>query len=97
MLINRKKIKEEIDRIKIKPYIMIFLQKLTNQFGHGFCVSNLRKMKKFYNVFKGGSIVWNQLSWSYNHLIVNIEEKARRDFYLEECIKIDLSVRQLER
>ena len=77
--------------------IKSFSQKLTNQFGQGFSVPNLKKMKKFYNVFKGGSTLWNQLSWSHNRLIINIDDKIRRDFYLEECIKSNWSVRQLER
>lgn len=77
--------------------IKSFSQKLTNQFGQGFSVPNLKKMKKFYNVFKGGSTLWNQLSWSHNRLLINIDDKIRRDFYLEECIKSNWSVRQLER
>ena len=77
--------------------IKSFSKKLTNQFGQGFSVPNLKKMKKFYNVFKGGSTLWNQLSWSHNRLLINLDDKIRRDFYLEECIKSNWSVRQLER
>lgn len=77
--------------------IKSFSKRLTNQFGQGFSVPNLKKMKKFYNVFKDGSTVWNQLSWSHNRLIINIDDKIRRDFYLKECIKSNWSVRQLER
>lgn len=54
-------------------------------------------MKKFYQVFNGGSTLWNQLSWSHNRLIMNIDDDKRRNFYLEECIKSNWSVRQLER
>ena len=54
-------------------------------------------MKKFYQVFNGGSTLWNQLSWSHNRIIMNINDPKRRIFYLEECIKSNWSVRQLER
>lgn len=78
--------------------IKIFSKKLTNQFGQGFSVSNLKKIKKFYLVFcNSGSTLWNQLSWSHNRLIMNIEDERKRNFYLEECISSNWSVRQLER
>ena len=77
--------------------IKSFSNKLTKQFGQGFSVPSLKKMKKFYQVFNGGSTLWNQLSWSHNRLIMNIDDDTRRNFYLEECIKSNWSVRQLER
>lgn len=77
--------------------IKSFSEKLTKEFGQGFSVPNLKKMKKFYNTYKGGSTVWNQLSWSHNRLIMNIENESKRNFYLKETIKSNWSVRQLER
>lgn len=77
--------------------IKSFSNKLTKQFGQGFSVPSLKKMKKFYQVFNDSSTLWNQLSWSHNRLIMNIDDEKRRNFYLEECIKSNWSVRQLER
>ena len=77
--------------------IKSFSNKLTKEFGQGFSVPSLKKMKKFYQVFNGSSTLWNQLSWSHNRLIMNIDDEKRRNFYLEECIKSNWSVRQLER
>ena len=85
-----------------------FSEKLANKFGQGFGVSNLKAMKKFYLTYKIGhtlcdqkeknsSTLWKQLSWSHNRIIMNISDKKRRMFYLEECIKSNWSVRQLER
>jgi len=54
-------------------------------------------MKKFYLTYKGGYTLCNQLSWSHNRLIMNIDNEAKRNFYLEETIKSNWSVRQLER
>lgn len=73
-----------------------FSEKLTNQFGQGFSVPTLKKAKKFYLTYKGFYTLWNQLSWSHNRLIMNIEGETKRNFYLEECIKANWSVRQLE-
>lgn len=39
--------------------IKSFSNKLTKQFGQGFSVQSLKKMKKFYQVFNGGSTLWN--------------------------------------
>ena len=75
-----------------------FSKKLTNEFGKGFGSANLKLMKKFYFTYKsGGYTLCNQLSWSHNRLIMNIEKKDKRNFYLKECIKSNWSVRQLER
>lgn len=77
--------------------LKLFSEKLTQEFGQGFSVSNLKKMKKFYLTYEDGSTLWNQLSWSHNRLIMNIDDEAKRTFYLEETIKSNWSVRQLER
>lgn len=78
--------------------IKSFSLRLTSKFGQGFSESTLKKMKKFYLTYKnGGSTLWNQLSWSHNRLIMNIENEKKRNFYLEESIKSNWSVRQLER
>lgn len=77
--------------------IKSFSEKLSIEFGEGFSVPNLKKMKKFYLTYRTGSTAWNQLSWSHNRLIMNIDDENKRNFYLEEAIKSNWSVRQLER
>ena len=85
--------------------VKAFSIKLTKAFGKGFTVSNLKAMKKFYLTYSSTGhtmcdqyhILWKQLSWSHNRLIMNIDDRKRRDFYLKECIKSNWSVRQLER
>lgn len=77
--------------------IKLYSEKLTNKFGAGYSITNLKLMKKFYLTYKSGYTVCNQLSWSHNRLIMNINDEKRRTFYLEECIKSNWSVRQLER
>ena len=39
-----------------------FSEKLTREFGEGYSVPSLKKMKKFYLTYRGGSTVWNHLN-----------------------------------
>ena len=55
-----------------------FSEKLTQEFGQGFSVPSLKKMKKFYLTYRTGSTLWNQLSWSHNRLIMNIDDENKR-------------------
>ena len=61
--------------------IKAFSKKLTNQFGQGFGVANLKIMKKFYNTYKyTGYTLCNQLNWSHNRLIMNIKDEKKEIF-----------------
>ena len=78
--------------------IKSFSSRLTKEYGNGFGETNLKLMKKFYLTYKSsGYTVCDQLSWSHNRIIMNIDDEKKRNFYLEESIKSNWSVRQLER
>ena len=72
-------------------------QKLTGEFGKGFSIINLRRMRKFYSLFKIRSSVMNELSWTHYLELIKIEEDNKRQFYLNECINCKWSVRELQR
>lgn len=72
-------------------------QRLTNEFGKGFSIINLRRMRKFYCLFPIRSTVLNELSWSHYLELIKIEENPKRKFYMKECINSRWSVRELER
>ena len=72
-------------------------QRLTNEFGKGFSIINLRRMRKFYCLFPIRSTVLNELSWSHYLELIKIEEESKRKFYMKECINSRWSVRELER
>jgi predicted nuclease of restriction endonuclease-like (RecB) superfamily len=72
-------------------------QKLTNDFGKGFTITNLKYMRQFYMLFPIGHAVRDQLSWTHYRLIMKVESERARNFYIEECIKSNWSTRQLER
>ena len=72
-------------------------QKLTNEFGKGFSTRNLRTMRKFYLMYPIWQTVSSKLSWSHYLELIKIEEKPKRNFYLNECINSRWSVRELQR
>ena len=72
-------------------------EKLTREFGKGFSIINLRRMRKFYCLFPIRSTVLNELSWSHYLELIKIEEQRKRDFYLKETINSRWSVRELQR
>ncbi len=72
-------------------------EKLTAEFGKGFDVSSLRKMRQFYTAFKNRATVWRELSWSHYRLLIAVKDEKAREFYASECAKASWSVRQLQR
>ena len=72
-------------------------KKLTNEFGKGFSVSNLERMRKFYSLFPIWKTVSSKLSWSHYLELIKIDNKNKRNFYLKECINSNWSVRELQR
>jgi predicted nuclease of restriction endonuclease-like (RecB) superfamily len=72
-------------------------KQLTNEFGKGFTLTNLKMMRQFYNVFPIRHTLCDQLSWSHYRLIMRIENEKARDYYVQESIASSWSVRALER
>ena len=70
---------------------------LTEEFGNGFSIQNLRKMRHFYRVFQIRSTLSSELSWSHYVEIIKIDNELKRNFYIQECINSNWSVRELER
>lgn len=69
-------------------------QKLTNEFGKGFSIINLRRMRKFYCMFPICSTLLTELSWSHYLELIRIDEEPKRKFYMHECINSNWSVRE---
>ncbi|MDR2474580.1 MAG: PDDEXK nuclease domain-containing protein [Bacteroidales bacterium] len=73
---------------------------LTLEFGKGFSYANLRNFRQFYLTYPNAEIcytVCSKLSWSHNRLIMRVENKNAREYYLNEAAKQNWSVRVLER
>ena len=72
-------------------------ERLQQEFGTGFSVRNLQQMKKFYVTFQNANALRSQLTWTHYRALLKVENKAARDWYMEECIRSGWSSRQLER
>jgi predicted nuclease of restriction endonuclease-like (RecB) superfamily len=72
-------------------------RKLTNDFGKGLSVTNLKNMRRFYKTFPIGQTLSAQLSWSHYMLLTKVKEDDKRSFYFNEAINSNWSVRELER
>jgi predicted nuclease of restriction endonuclease-like (RecB) superfamily len=70
---------------------------LTREFGKGFTITNLKYMRQFNIAFSKGHTLCDQLSWSHYRLLSKIDDENIRQFYVEECVEGNWSVRQLER
>ena len=71
--------------------------RLTEEFGKGFDVRNLRNMRAFYSAFPKWNAVRSELTWTHYRLLLRVEDDAARNWYLEESIRSGWSSRQLER
>lgn len=72
-------------------------QHLTQQFGKGFDVSNLRNMRRFYSEFPIQDTLCLELSWSHYRILLRVDNPQARRWYLHEAKQNNWSVRALER
>lgn len=70
---------------------------LTQEFGKGFDVTNLRKMRQFYLTFPIQDSVSLKLSWTHYRVLMRLENSTARDWYTQEAIANNWSARALER
>ncbi len=73
---------------------------LSDEFGTGFSVANLKNCRRFYLTFPedsyGYSVV-GKIPWSHLRSIMRITDEEERNYYLKETLTENWSVRVLER
>jgi len=86
------------DRAKYGSYLIKELSRqLTQDFGKGFSTQSLWNMKQFYITFPILSTLWRELSWSHYKLIIRLKSEKARNYYMQESVQSNWSVRALER
>ena len=80
-----------------KELIKQLAKKLTAEYGKGFNTSNLWYMRQFYNTFGKLHALRGELTWTHYRLLLKVDEKEAREFYLQEAIECNWSTRSLER
>src|SRR3989338_149811 len=66
-------------------------------YGKGFSKSNVYLMRQFYLKYKKFQTVSGKLSWSHYSELLSIGEDMTRQFYENQCLKENWSVRELKR
>ena len=78
--------------------LLISLSKeLTIELGKGFSRSNLIYMRLFYIRYPKSETVSHQLSWSHYFELLKIDDELERNFYQQQTIKENWSIRELKR
>lgn len=75
-------------------------KELSDEFGTGFSVANLRNCRQIYLTFPKDSYGFNMLTkipWSHLRDIMRIQDEDERNFYLNEVANESWSVKTLER
>ncbi|WP_300672566.1 PDDEXK nuclease domain-containing protein [Desulfoluna sp.] len=80
-----------------KKQLQSLSERLTQEFGKGFDVSNLRNMRRFYQAFPIQETVSLELSWSHYNTLSRLENPDARSWYQQEAINQHWSVRALDR
>ena len=70
---------------------------LTEKYGKGYNSSNLKRFRQFYICFKKGAPLGRQLTWTNIKILLPIKNENKRNYYINMCIKKNLSKRALEK
>lgn len=65
--------------------------------GKGFSLSNLIRIRQFYQLFPIYATVSHKLSWSHYVEILKVDNELERNFYIRQCELEKWSVRELKR
>lgn len=71
--------------------------RLTEEFGKGFDVRNLRNMRSFFQAFPNRYALRTELSWTHYRCLIRIDNPNAREWYAQESIAQGWSARALER
>ena len=71
--------------------------KLSEEFGKGYDYSNLKRFRQFYLEFQKSGSLCHQLMWSHIRYLLPIKNENERNYYINQIILNNLSVRELRR
>lgn len=88
-------------KAKYGSYIIKRLaQELSDQYGTGFSIANIKNCRQLYVTFPQDSFGYSMIGrvhWSHLRTIMRLEDEEERNFYLKETATECWSVRELER
>ncbi len=71
-----------------------YSDRLTKELGKGYGLSNLKNMRRFYNVAKSQSLI-GQLSWTHYCMLLPLKDINKINYYIKITEEQNLSVRKL--
>lgn len=72
-------------------------RQMTQDFGKGFTVTNLKYMRQFYLAFPNGHALRGELSWTHYRALLRVDDENARLWYLNEAADEGWSTRTLDR
>ena len=71
--------------------------KLSNKYVKNYGIRTLQRMRQLFLLFPKASTLWTQLSWSHYKIILPIKNPNERNYYINQVILNNLSVRELQK
>src|SRR5574344_1856591 len=72
-----------------------YSDRLIKEVGKGYGISNLKNMRKFYLLLEKSQTLSDQLTWSHYVELLKFDEINIINYYIDECVQNNLSVREL--
>lgn len=72
-------------------------KELTEDYGKGFDLTNLYKMRAFYSAFPILDSVRLELSWTHYRALIRVKDKKAQEWYMKESVNENWSARALDR
>ena len=80
----------ENDRAAYGKQVLKYIsERLTEEFGRGVDISNLRNMRRFYLTFPSQDALRPELRWTHYRSLMKVNDSKARAFYLEEFEKLE--------
>ena len=67
--------------------------KLTNEFGKGYGISNLKRMRQFFNIVQKGVAMPHFLTWTHINALLPLKNIFEINYYINISEKMKLSYR----
>lgn len=86
------------DRAEYGAYLLQNIaMEIEKEFGSGFSVRQLERARQFYRTYPIASAVRTQLNWYQYRLLIQIDDKDKREYYELEAANNNWTGRELER
>ncbi len=80
-----------------KKVLEALSERLSEEFGKGFDVRNLRNMRSFYLAYPNRNALRTELTWTHHRHLLRVENTVAREWYAKEAVEQGWSSRALDR